>query len=244
MNVNKNNYILSFVVQGVSIFITDIHVDVYKNLKVLFLIDDGLFKQYFTKAKYKETLNRGLEFYKDKNAFTEYEKDLRDHCNKFKTFFEMEIKGKENISLKTTKEFFRNTVKLCKDYTKMNVEFTDKAYAEQRNNPVLKKNLSGMAKFKDFIRSFMNLVLFEPNNYISEFFKILGKQFKINPNYFDDLTQSEILALYDGKKLLFTKTSKRQKAFAINYDRSFCQGLEAKKIITLFNRVVGNNKLF
>ena len=39
--LTKDDYILTFLVHGVSVFVTDIHVDVYKELEVLFLIDNG-----------------------------------------------------------------------------------------------------------------------------------------------------------------------------------------------------------
>jgi len=41
------NYILSLWFQGVSVFVTDIHRDVYKELEVIYIIDNGTFKQYF-----------------------------------------------------------------------------------------------------------------------------------------------------------------------------------------------------
>ena len=56
MRINKKNYILSFLVQGVSAFVTDINVDAYKELEVLFLIDNVAFKQYFKHISYESKL--------------------------------------------------------------------------------------------------------------------------------------------------------------------------------------------
>ncbi len=177
--LNKNNYLLSFWVQGVSVFVTDIHVDVYKDLEVLFLIDNGMFKQYFTNVTYNKALDKGLTFYSDKNAFTKYKKDLINYLKAFEDLYFKKIHGKKKLSQDIVKTFFEYTIKLCKDYTKMNFEFTDKAFSEQENNPVIKKNLGLMSQFKDKVRSFMNTVLFEPDGYSSEFFTILGKQFRV-----------------------------------------------------------------
>lgn len=235
MKFNKNDYTLSFLVHGVSVFVTDIHVDVYKELEVLFLINNGIFKQYFTNKAYEAALDRGLDFYSDKNAFENYRKALRQHCNKFEKFFIEKVKGKNQLTLDTVKTFFNYTTKLCKDYTYMNVEFTDKAFAAQNTNPVIKKNLSGVAEFKEWVRSYMNKVLFESDGYTNELFLILGKKFKLQPYVFHNLTQQEILDLYDGKQPNIDMTSERQMAFVTNYDRShFYEGQKARIIIKMF----------
>src|SRR4030042_4504498 len=235
MKFNKGDYTLSFLAHGVSVFVTDIHVDVYKELEVLFLIDNGIFKQYFTNKAYEAALNRCLDFYSDKNAFNNYRKALKQHCDKFEKFFIENVKGKNQLTLKTVKTFFDYTTKLCKDYTYMNVEFTDKAFASQVDNPTIKKNLSGVAAFKEWVRSYMDKVLFEPDGCSNELFAILSKQFKLDPYVFHNLTQQEIIDLYDGKRPNIDITSERQGAFVINYDRQhFYEGYKAQAIIKMF----------
>jgi len=247
MKFDKDDYILSFWVQGVSVFVTDIHVDVYKELEVLFLIDEGMFKQYFARAAYEKALERGLKFYSDKNAFANYKKELTQHCTDFKEFFNKEIRGKKKLSINTVKTFFEYTVKLCKDYTLMNFEHTDKAFSRQNSNPIIKKNLSEASKFKEKIRSYMNEVLFEPNGYTSQLFKILGNQFHLTPSVMENLTQQEILDLFDNKNPDEKSLPGRQTSFAINFDRDFYQGQKALNIIKAFrddhpddNVVTGN----
>ncbi len=243
MKLNKDEYILSFWVQGVSVFVTDIHVDVYKELEVLFLLDNGLFKQYFTKTAYQKALERGLVFYSDKDAFDNYKKALIKHCQTLEEFFNSEIKGKKKLSVKTVQTFFEYTTKLCKDYTFMNFEFTDKAYSEREKNPVIEKNLAKVSKFKDFVRSFMNHILFEPDGYVNEVFTILGEQFKLDPEVLNLLTQKEITDLFDNKKPNIEQVTQRQQAFVINYDRSYLtQGQDAKGVIDTFRNTIESNK--
>lgn len=244
MKFNKNDYTLSFLAHGVSVFVTDIHVDVYKELEVLFLIDNGIFKQYFTNKAYEAALDRGLDFYRDKDAFNNYREALRKHCDKFEKFFIEKVKGKNQLTLEIVQTFFDYTTKLCKDYTYMNVEFTDKAFAFQDNNPIIKKNLSGVAEFKEWVRSYMDKVLFETDGYTDELFTILSKQFKIQPYVFQDLTQQEIVELYDNKLPDVGRTSERQKAFVINYDRRhFYEGQRAQAIIKMFRDDVSGTRV-
>ncbi|OGK44423.1 hypothetical protein A2957_01980 [Candidatus Roizmanbacteria bacterium RIFCSPLOWO2_01_FULL_38_11] len=241
MKLNKRDYILSFIARGVSVFVTDIHVDVYKKLEVLFLIDNGTFKQYFTRKAYESALDRGLDFYSDENAFENYKKALSQHCNNFENFFAKEIRNEDRIMKSTVRTFFKYTIKLCKDYTYMNVEFTDKAFAEQDDNPIIKMNLLEAAKFKDWVRSYMNKVLFESDGYASELFLVLGRQFKLQPYVLHNLTQREILNLYDGELSDIDKTSQRQKGLVVNYDRShFHEGKNAESIIKMFRDDISN----
>jgi phosphoenolpyruvate synthase/pyruvate phosphate dikinase len=235
----KEDFLLSFWVQGVSVFVTDIHLKAYHELEVLYIIDHGTFKQYFTKKAYERALNRGLAFYSDKHLFENYKKDLSSHCDTFNDFFESKIKNKQTLSRKDVTTFFEYTKKLCGDYSKMNFEFTDKAFEHQDENPIIKKNLSGAATFKDTIRGVMNMVLFEPNGYLNQLFVILGKQFNLSPSIFDNLTQDEILGLFEGKKPNESNASKRQEAFVESYNlETFYEEKEANVIIQEFKEEV------
>ena len=121
---NKEEYILSFSAQGVSVFVTDIHRDVYIDLKALFIIDKGLFKQYFTKGAFRQALDNGLNFYSNRASFSHFQTELTEHCKQFNMFFETNIKRRKNIDKEALQQFFNYTLKLCKDYTKINYEYT------------------------------------------------------------------------------------------------------------------------
>lgn len=238
-NFSRSDYMLSFWAQGVSVFVTDIHLDAYQKLEVLYIIDQGMFKQYFTHIAYERALDQGLEFYRDTNAFDQYRKDLFTHCNRFKNFFESEIEGKEFLTRETVTIFFEYTKKLCGDYAKMNFEFTDKAFQYQDRNVTIKKNLEGVAVFKDQIRTIMNTVLFEPTGYAATTFTILGNQFDLESSIFNDLTQQEIYALFDEIRPNNQVIKKRQEAFVEHNDNQrYYEGKNAEPIIWEFREKV------
>ncbi len=235
----KADYLLSFWVRGVSVFVTDIHKNAYADLEVLYIIDHGMFKQYFTRKAYEQALDRGLSFYSDSDAFNEYRKDLSSHCEKFKEFFGAGVKNRKTLSRETVGAFFEYTKKLCGDYAKMNFEFTDKAFAHQDEHPTIEKNLASIAQFKDSVRAFMNTVLFEPDGYSSQCFAILGKQFDLRPAVLDNLTQREILELFEGKRPNESIVEKRQEAFVESYDlEGFYEGKDAEGILREFEEAV------
>lgn len=231
----KEDYLLVFWVQGVSVFVTDIHLDVYRELEVLYLIDEGTFKQYFTKDAYARALDRGLVFYSDKNAFDLYQKDLSAHCDTFKRFFEVQIKDKSTLTREEVSTFFAYSKKLCGDYGKMNIEYTDKAFTHRGENPTIEKNLANVAIFKDQIRAVMNMVLFESDGYLTKLFTTLGKQFNVSPAVLDNLTQREILALFESKRPDESTVLKRQTAFVESYDLDgVFEGKNAERVIQDF----------
>jgi phosphohistidine swiveling domain-containing protein len=198
-----------------------------------------MFKQYFTKKAYQKALDDGVKFYEDTNEFNNFRRNLSANCEIFTKFFESKIKDKEKLSKDTIETFFEHTKKLCGDYTKMNFEFTDKAFSLQEENPIIKKNLSEMSKFKDKIRNFMNMVIFEPDGYLYKLFNILAGQFSLPVSIFDNLTQKETLALFEGKEPNIEVASSRQRAFAESYNINHpIDGNDAKLILQEFREEV------
>ncbi|HEY0010698.1 MAG TPA: PEP/pyruvate-binding domain-containing protein [Candidatus Paceibacterota bacterium] len=234
----KEDYVLSFWAQGVSIFVTDIHFDAYKHLGILFIIEDGKFKQYFLKEKYEEALDEGVKFYSQEHAVLEYKEALEAHCNNLAQFFETQIKGKEHLAQNQVREFFEYTKKLVGDYTKMNFEYTDKAYTKKDQDTVIESNLALITKFKDEVRAVMNKTLFESDGYVAEIWKILAKQFDVAPAMLDNLTQEEILALFSGSKPA-ADVADRRHAFVYSYaNRMPIDGEEAVSIVKEFEENV------
>jgi phosphoenolpyruvate synthase/pyruvate phosphate dikinase len=240
----REDYLLSFWVRGVSVFVTDIHKDVYAHLGILFIIDNGMFKQYFLKSKYEKALEEGVLFYSDEHAVQAYKTALHEHCENLARFFEHEIKNKTHIEKLALEKFFSHIAKLVGDYTKMNFEYTDKAFALQEHNPIIKNNLALVARFKDEVRSVMNKALFEECSYISTAFAILETQFKLPSGLLNNLTQKEILGIYNGKSININQVMHRQEKFIISHDRDQpYEGSEAESIAREFDEKVTSTEV-
>lgn len=241
MNINPQKFILTFKANGVTVFVTDVHRDVYKELEALFTIYKGTFKQYFTQKAFNRALGKGLNFYKNTKAVKNYKANLKIHNRTFKKFFRSNIQNQKTISKPKLKKFFSHTMKLCKDYTKMNIEFTDKAFEYQNTNKTIKHNLKLVMGFKDEVRAFMNTVLFEASGYTNSLFKILGKQFGLEPVILKNLTQKELAGLYTNKMVNKAKVLKRQKAFISVWNKNLpIEGQQAKSIIQIFEKAISS----
>ena len=85
----------------------------------------------------------------------------------------------------------------------------------------------------------MNRALFEDNSYLSYVWKILSEQFSVTPSLLDNLTQKEILVLYDGQFPEEIKVSKRQEAFVYSYKSSVpLEGEKAHETIKNFEEEI------
>jgi phosphohistidine swiveling domain-containing protein len=233
-------------VQGVNVFTTDVHAEIYAPLEALFIIDHGMFKQYFTKTALERALARGLKFYSSTGEFAKYKREIIGLCDEFKNWFKIEVKGRDNLDKKTVAKFIKLTEQLCGDYTKMNFEFTDRAFEHRDKNPTIQKNLAEVSKIKDtVVRTMINLVLFEPDGYSSQVFAILADQFGVAATTIENLTRAEILKLFDGWRPDAEKIAARQTAFVESYDDvdGFIEGEAAAEILHEFaNRttITGN----
>jgi phosphoenolpyruvate synthase/pyruvate phosphate dikinase len=232
----KDDYILTFWTRGVNIVVTDICKDMFIDLDPLFIIDKGFFKQYFRKEAFEKSLEYGVKLYGDNNAFDKYQENLKTHCKNFQEFFENIIKDKEKVTEDQLQKFFDYSVILCKEYSKMDFEYTDKAFTLKEQNKSIERNLGIITTFKDEVRAFMNTVFFEPNGYLNQLLQILGKQFNKDTALLENLTRKELLGLFEGLALEESKVLQRQEAFAALNDHEvpYYEGSEAKAIIKQF----------
>ncbi len=240
---NRSDYMLSFQARGVSILVVDIHAEIYSALEILAIISNGLFKQYFTKKAYEQALGDGVEFYNSSDTFARYRQSLEAHNIDFTSFVEKNIIDQEIVSSEVVEEFFTFAKTLCGEYTKMNIEYTDRAFLYQDSNAQIKKNMQEVATFKDNIRSFMDIVLFVSDGYLAKLLNILHTQFAIPTEVLAQLKQSEILALHEGLKPNVNQVLKRQQAFVEDYHQKYFEGVQAEEIIAQFSDIAGDSKV-
>lgn len=233
-NVKPENYVLSFKATGVSVYVTDIHKNVYKNMHVLFIISNNTFYQYFPIVNYNKALDKGLRFYKNSDQVNEYINNLLRLLKDFRQFFLENIKGKKHLPKNILRKFFSYTTKLCTDYTKMNIEYTDKAFSYKNQNKTITKNLEKTSLLKDKVRLFMDEVLFENSGFTKSVFYILSKQFHIAPTTLENLTQTELIGLY-GQKINPHTYKNRRDALVVLWNQLLpFEGKKAKTIISAF----------
>ncbi len=241
VSYKKGDYVLTFWAKGVSPLVTDISREGYVELEVLYIIDNGIFKQYFPKKAYERALDEGLEFYKNARSVEGYQQALNDHIKSFEDFFLLNIKDKQTIPEKDVAEFFKYAVRLSKEYLKMGFEYTDKAFAHQDENEVLKKNLTIVSKYKDEVREFVNKVFFKSENFLLSLLQILSKQFSLSLSILENSTQQELLNLFKGIQLDTDKIQKRRESFVCIYNNPVpFEGAEAETIVDIFTEKVSN----
>ena len=217
--LQKEDYVLTFWVSGMSILVTDMCKDMYKKLKAVFMLHEGKFKQYFRKDAFEQTMEEWLQFYSDEEAFDIYQKNLLSFCADFKQFFTTQITS-ELINKDNVKAFFLQSIQLLKEYNKMNFEYTDKAFALKETNTVIAKNLEKMSLYKDQVRTFINEVFFEPQGYFATLLKAISCISLISVDDLETYLREEVVATFDHITVDSSVSRERKIAFISDSDES------------------------
>ncbi len=233
-----SNYQLSFKGYGVSVLVTDLSTRMFEVMDPLFMLDKGMYYQYFPQERAVFALEWGLEFYLDRKKFRLFELHLRELCAELKERYGKTI-GK--LSEDRVRDFFDLVVAIAVEYGKMNTEFTNKAFLMQEKNPVLKENLARLMKIKDEMRLIVNEMYFEPKGYLQRVLGVLSTQFGVAVTDLDKYTCREIRGLFEGEKVSSSTLKGRSEAFVINCSQKqimYMEGEKAREIIGRFEEKV------
>ena len=246
-DINKRDYILTFWARGLNVVVTDISNDMYVDLDVLDVLYEGVYYQYFRKNKFELALEKGVKFYGNNNEVKSYIANIRNNCNNLKNFFNNAIKNKDSSKKEDVVRFFKYSIDLLKQYTKMDFEYTDKAFTIKDKNKIIDKNLSIIIKLKDEIRNFINIVFFDRKGYLIKLLDILSKKFNIPLSVLERCTQDEIIGLFDDKKINEKEIEERSLAFvviSINGNKRYYSGKNAEVIANrLKDNIVETDKI-
>jgi phosphoenolpyruvate synthase/pyruvate phosphate dikinase len=212
-SIQKKDYILTFWAQGLSVLFTDICNDMYAHLGALYVLVGGKYKQYFRIEKFNQALDEGAVFYADRLAVENYIQALKRLCAECKDFYEKNINKTDQIARDAVVGFFEYAVDVCRWYSKMDFEYSDKAFAKKEENPVIEDNLQRIARFKDEIREYMNSLFFTKEEYMYKMLDLLSAQFEVQISNLEMYTQKEIITLFDNQFVSDETINERKKGF-------------------------------
>lgn len=161
----------------------------HKVVDPLIIFHDGIWHSFFNENKLEESLNKGLDFFSDKENYQRYEKEFKEYIKELKAL---------KISKKISKNEF---IKLCGIISKLweFYGYTEYFYTDK----VFENNFDHMKNFGDLKikgREALNHIAFK-DGLLFKVLNSVAKQFldKRNDIYF--MTYEEILSLYEGKKI-------------------------------------------
>ncbi len=214
---NKEDYVITFWASGVSILYTDMVVDMYKSYDPLICIYKGKYYQYLRREKFELAGNVGINLYGNKEKFEKYLNDLKVISDNFKKYCSLHISQEQSITKPIVEEFFEHALKFHRAYSETGFEHTDKAFtlAMKEGNELMTKNLNKIGEIKNDIRAVMNSIFFESSSYFDILINHLSADFNLNNKTLLKYTQSEILDLFDGKKVDKKEINSRDLSFAV-----------------------------
>jgi len=237
MNLQIKDYQRLFSHSGLRFLINELAMKGYSGLGVISIVKDDDFVCYMPKSKIEETSIEGLKLYSSKEKFDQYASNFRKFQSSFKNFCEEVLL--KSLSKSQIGKLFELCGECINQYKKTEFIFVDRSYLESQKseNQELNDNLEKYEKIKFEFRDSINTIFFGKNSYYQRILEKLGKEIGVSSEDLQQYKSSEILELFEGKKV-DNKTVKERfrRNVIIDHDGDFeyYWGKEAEKIIDNF----------
>lgn len=236
----RSDYILSFWAQGVTPLVTDLSKDMFSDFDALLMIDNGTYKQFFLNKKYKENLDKGVDFFGHKTKFVDYIESMEKIWTGLEILFKENIYNQDYVSKDVLENFLVQAVSFVNGYAQMNVEHTDKAFLMINENSIIKDNLDKLSVFKDKMREKINSLLFLEDSYLNQVVQKLSKQFNLETGLINSLSKKELLGIFDGSTYGEYVLNRNNFYIVGSKDEFNLEGEEAKSIVESFRDQIKN----
>ena len=174
----------------------------------LIIFDGKSWHTFLKKSKKGLCLMRGLDLFKSQERYNVYSSKFRNHMQ--------ELKGIQinHIDQEVLKNLINLLAKLLQYYGMTEFFYTDLAYKELENDPLLKKNIEDLNRLKTEGRETLNYVVFE-NGLLPRILSTISKRFLED---YDDafyLYSDELIKLFDGNLVDKKIIEERKRCYAI-----------------------------
>ena len=231
----SKNYNRLFRVQGLRFLVDDIWMGYYRELAALTVFIDGYYTSYLPQKVIDKCLADGLRLYGEKETFDIYNKEFTDFKERVNNLCQ-EISQKD-LSQEILVKAFEMFSEFFSYYSKTEFFYTDVAFMEAKNNPILENNLKLFADIKNTGRETLNQIFFGKEGYLTIILAKLSNKFNVNIDHLQHYNIQEILKLSDGGKVSPEVIAQRNRAFIIvgdGQDIDVLYGENARRIIEEF----------
>ena len=191
-----SNYELTFKVSGLPFMFADLLCRGFGYLHPLFVIDNGIFLQYFPTDMMKWAEEYGYKTFGTPTGFAKHETDFtkfhKTSFPKLQTILTSSL-SKENVSA-----FFDIIYQYFIFYSKTDYQFTNKLYIHADSNTSIAQSMKDISRFKDIARIWINETTINDDCLLGQLLQKLSEKFEIADIW--NYKINEILGLFDGKK--------------------------------------------
>lgn len=193
------DYQMTFKVSGLGFMFADLLCRGFGYLHPLFICNKGEFLQYFTNERMEYAARYGHRWLSTENGFLDYRKKFSNfHKDKYVSLRNI---IDEKITQDRIKEFFDYIYEYFIFYSKMDFQFTNLTYLYAEENSIIATNLSRIAEFKDIARVWVNSVSINDDCLLNQLLKKISKEFDVSTDKLELYKITEILELFNGKKI-------------------------------------------
>ncbi|MBI2108650.1 MAG: hypothetical protein HYT93_00510 [Parcubacteria group bacterium] len=213
---DKKDFIFSFESQGSIFLFEDLILSYYSNWEVLVLWKNYILRVFAHKDSVAKLNKIGSSFtakalQKSTNSIKKTVDDMEQELSVYQ--------GKKIFSKEDAIYMFKKLADICREYRYFDIHYSDGMWASISKNSQAKKNVKLIENYKNEIRERLNMPFIDSNGWLMTLIKKLSKQFKISTEMFSWYTESEVLCLFENKKVTEFEIEERKKAYAFYVDK-------------------------
>lgn len=225
-----------FEVEGASFLFATIYAEVYKDIGIIIVNNNGYLSVNLSKHGVAKTKQIGLRFLNDKKIFDKYSNDFLSFLNTGVKYFNKIIKKKE-VGEKDTSNFFKKIMKFYTFYKKTEFFYTDYAYLKikKSNNYLLKKKLIRLEQLKTLGRKFLIKIFNGKNSFLNKLLKKISKTNELPENKLQLYHFIELIKIKNNI-LNDKKLNPRKKNYILTYSKKTELFLKNNKLKNILKR--------
>ncbi|MCL2331306.1 MAG: PEP-utilizing enzyme [Proteobacteria bacterium] len=232
-----SDYELTFKMKGLPFMFADLLCRGFGYLHPLFVIDNGIFRQYFPNDMMKWAEDYGYNTFSNPGGFAKHQDD-------FTNFHQTSFPRLQKIltlplSRQSVAEFLEIIYQYFIFYSKTDIQFTSKLYLQEETNPTIAQAMKDISTFKDIARVWIDQATINDDCLLNQLLEQVSQQFNISD--ISNYKMDEILGLFDG--ITPTGLSERDQSSVTWFDGVDCHYIFGNRALDFAKRINERNKM-
>jgi len=220
----------------VRFLMSSIFMEAYRENSPIVVFNDSIWRSFMPYIVRNERLNEGLDLYGSIEKYESFRKDISDRFSDSEKLFN-DILKKDVLNKEDVKKYFSTAVAYHRLYSKTEFFYTDSAFSEQENNPIVKENFQSFEQLKLDGRSNLNKILFGEDCYYNLIIRKISSQLNLSTSDITGYGIDELEDIFDGINIQPELMKDRKDAYVMKFEGgnlAVACGSDAVWVIGLF----------
>ncbi len=238
VHYENQEYVRLFQIKGLRFLVNDIWMAYYKKLHCIALVIDDEYTSYMPRKAMDETLKESLKLFtkSEESGTPHFEKEFLAHLEKTISWGNFVV---NNLSQSALQEFLQELSECFYYYSKTEFFYSDAVFEAAQKNKAFLGFCASISALKVKGREHLNTLFFGEKAILSKVLNRVSTEFAVPVKDLQEYGISELVALFENKKVSPDVLVQRGEAFLMQGDGekiTYFAGVEAKKRISFFQK--------